>query len=336
MAAAVFGSTQDGETVLRIEIAGGGLSATLMNWGATLQDLRLAGHAPPLVLGFESFADYERHSPYFGATAGRFANRIGGGRFVLDGTACQLDRNQNETHHLHGGAAGIGKRIWRIAALETDRVRFEIDDPHGHMGYPGTCRMACTYRLKPDGVLSVVHEAETDRPTICSMTHHSYFNLDGGADILDHELAIAADSYLPVDDAKIPTGEVAAVAGTPFDFREPRPIRLDIDGRPFPYDHNYCLSQTRLPKRPVAHLRSARSGIAMSVATSEPGLQFYSGFMIDTPVPGLERRAYRPCAGLCLEAQVWPDAPNHAHFPNAVLRPGKRSVQATDYVFSIR
>jgi len=334
MAATVFGSTERGETVHRVEIAGGGLTAGCISWGATLQDLRLAGHAPPLVLGFEGLADYERHSPYFGATPGRFANRIGGGRFVLDGTVHQLDRNQDGAHHLHGGAAGIGKRVWRIAALEADRVRFEIDDPDGHMGYSGACRIACTYHLQPDGVLSVLHEAETERPTICNMAHHSYFNLDGGADILDHELAIVADHYLPVDDAQIPTGEVAAVAGTPFDFRTPRPIRLEIDGRPFLYDHNYCLSDTRVPKRPVAHVHSAESGVAMAVATSEPGLQFYCGFKIDTPVPGLDGRLYGPFAGLCLEAQIWPDAPNHDHFPNAVLRPGERLVQATDYVFS--
>ncbi|MCP4317313.1 MAG: galactose mutarotase [Hyphomicrobiales bacterium] len=334
MTTEMFGKTEDGTDVSLVEIRGGGLTAKLMSWGATLLDLRLEGHGPSLVLGFPNFADYPAHSPYFGATPGRHANRIAHGQFRLDGKEYQLDRNQNGTHHLHGGSQGIGKRVWTIADRGADFVRFEIIDPDGHMGYPGTCRTACTYRLKEGGVLSVVHEAETDRPTLCNMVHHSYFNLDGGADILDHELMIAADRYLPVDTDQIPVGEVLPVVQTPFDFREMRPVRhAEGDGQ-FAYDHNYCLSDMRVTKRAVAQVRSLKSGIAMQVRTGEPGLQFYCGFKIATPVAGLDGQRYGACAGLCLESQIWPDSPNQNGFPSAVLRPGEQLHQATDYIFS--
>ena len=330
----VFGKTEDGSSVERVTISGGGLTAKIMSWGATLQDLRLDGHVPPLVLGFADFESYPVHSPYFGATPGRYANRIAHGRFRLDGADYQVDRNQNGRHHLHGGSQGIGRRVWSIAELGTDFVRFEITDPDGHMGYPGTCRIACTYRLKPGGVLSVVHEAETDKPTLCNMAHHSYFNLDGGADIRGHELTIAAGHYLPVDADKIPTGEIAPVSGTEFDFRQPRTIGPESGQHRPTYDHNFCLSDERVDMRPVARLHSPSSGIAMDVRTGEPGVQFYCGYMIDVPIDGLDGQRYGAYAGLCLENQIWPDSPNQAGFPSAVLRPGERLHQASDYIFS--
>ena len=330
----VFGTTADGEDVARVTIRGGGLTANVMSWGASLQDLRLDGHGPALVLGFDAFASYPAHSPYFGATPGRYANRIAHGRFSIDGRPHQLDRNQQGRHHLHGGAQGIGKRVWGIADRGPDFVRLEIIDPDGHMGYPGTCRIACTYKLADSGVLSVLHEAETDRPTLCNMAHHSYFNQAGGADILDHALMIDATHYLPEDGEQIPTGTIAAVEGTPFDFRQARPIRFADGGGQFAYDHNYCLADGRVAKRKVASVHSPKSGVTMDVHTTEPGLQFYSGFKIDVPVPGLDGARYGAPSGLCLESQIWPDSPNHEAFPTAVLRPGERLNQATDYIFS--
>ena len=330
----LFGKAADGADVERVTISGGGLTAKIMSWGATLQDLRLEGHLPSLVLGFPDFDSYPAHSPYFGATPGRYANRIAQGRFRLDGSDYQLDRNQNGVHHLHGGSQGIGKRVWRIADLQENSVRFEITDQDGHMGYPGTCEIACTYRLEEGGVLSVVHEAETDRPTLCNMAHHSYFNLDGDGSILDHQLMIAADHYLPVDADQIPTGEIAPVSGTPFDFRKARPIRSADGGNQIAYDHNYCLSDARVSKRNVAKLMSFASGLVMDVKTTEPGLQFYGGFKIDLPVNGLDGQNYGAYAGLCLESQIWPDSPNQDEFPSAVLRPGEHLLQATDYIFS--
>lgn len=330
----LFGTTDDGEAVHCLTISGGGLTADLMSWSAGIRDLRLEGHDAPLVLGFEDFAHYPVHSPYFGATAGRYANRIAQGRFRLDDADYQLDRNEKGVNHLHGGSRGIGKRVWSIAEYGADYCRFEISDPDGHMGYPGTCSIVCTYRLKPGGVLSVVLEAQTDRATLCNLAHHSYFNLDGSADILDHEAMIAADHYLPVDDGMIPTGEVRPVAGTAFDFTEMRPMRPAGREAPFGYDHNFCLSDMRGPKRAVALVRSLSSGVAMEVWTGEPGLQFYTGFKLDVPVAGLDGRRYGSSSGFCMESQVWPDSPNHPHFPGAVLRPGERLRQETDYIFS--
>lgn len=330
----IFGETESGEAVHRVEITGGGLDASILSWGATLQDLRLAGHDNPLTLGFGNFSDYLHHSPYFGATPGRYANRIAQGRFALDGVDYQLDCNEGGLHHLHGGRDGIGKRIWRIADHGPDSVRFEIEDPDGHMGYPGNCRISCSYRLKPNGVLSITHEAETDRPTLCNMAHHSYFNLDGRPDILDHEIKIAADHYLPVDDELIPTGEVAPVDGTPFEFRGQRPIRLNVDGGQCVYDHNFCLSDSRTDLRNVAQVHSPHSGVTMNVRTTEPGLQFYCGHKVETAVTGLEGKLYGAFSGLCLEAQIWPDSPHHSRFPSAVLRPGEHLLQQTEYIFS--
>lgn len=330
----IFGETESGDPVHRVVINGGGLTASVLTWGATLQDLRLDGHGQPLVLGFPAFADYLHHSPYFGATAGRYANRIADGRFTLDGVDHQLDRNEHHIHHLHGGREGIGKRTWSIADHGPDCVRLEIEDPDGHMGYPGTCLLSCTYQLKADGILSVIYGAETDQPTLCNMAHHSYFNLDGGRQVLDHEITIAADHYLPVDDYMIPTGEVRPVAGTPFDFRKPHTIRRDVDGRQVLYDHNFCLSDKRQDKRQVVRLYSPLSGVSMIVTTSEPGMQFYAGHKLDVAVPGLDDKIYGAFAGLCLEAQIWPDSPNHGGFPSAVLRPGEQLLQETDYIFS--
>ena len=327
------GQTADGEVVHRITLMGGGLTATLLTWGAILQDLRLLGHRPPLVLGFPNFEDYPAHSPFFGATVGRCANRIAGGAFVLDGEPQQLDRNEKGVNHLHGGAEGISKRVWRIASQGEDRVRFEIDDPDGHMGYPGACRIACTYHLKPGGVLSIVHTAESDRTTICNMAHHSYFNLDGGDNVLDHDIRIAAEHYLPVDETLIPTGAIQPVENSAFDLRRPRSIRHEVDGSQVIYDHNFCLSAGRGDKRAVALVHSPKSGVSMEVRTTEPGLQFYAGHKLGPDVPGLQGAAYGPHAGFCMEAQVWPDAVNHDGFPSAVLQPGETLRQETDYVF---
>jgi aldose 1-epimerase len=329
-----FGTTRDGQDVRRVSLAAGGLSARIITLGAALQDLRLDGHAPPLVLGFDKLADYEAHSPHFGATAGRYANRIANGRFALDGVTHQLDRNENDTHHLHGGRAGFGRRVWSVAALSDQHVRLERDSADGEMGYPGACHVATTYRLEAGGRLAITHEATALTPTICNLTHHSYFNLDGGDDILDHELMIGADHVLPVDAGGIPVGTPLPVEGTAFDFRDMRPIRLSDSGRQFPYDHNYCLAEARMPKRSVALVRSPYSGIHMEMRTGEPGVQFYAAGGLDTPVPGLSGKHYRPYSGFCLEAQIWPDAPNWPDFPSAVLRPGERLLQETDYIFT--
>jgi len=330
----VFGRTGDGEPVYRVTITGGGLTAKVISWGAVIQDLRLAGHEPPLVLGFETFEPYLEHSPFFGATPGRCANRIGDGRFTLDGKQYQLELNEKGVTHLHGGLTGTARSLWTIVDHAADKVVLQITDPDGRAGYPGNCTITATYQLLEGGVLSVLYETTTDAPTLCNVCQHTYFNLDGREDALGHDIMIAADHLVTVDDRQVPTGELMALAGTPFDLREMGPMDRRHDGERVLFDHNFCLSDARVAKRSVALARSINSGVSLEVRTSEPGLQLYAGFKIDVPVAGLEGRHYPPFAGFCLETQVWPDAINHASFPSAVLRPGEVQRQETDYVFS--
>lgn len=331
-----FDTLPDGQAVRRITISGGGLTASVLTYGAIIQDLRLDGHAPPLVLGYERLADYLANVNYFGAVAGRHANRIREGRFILDGETYRIDPDRPEAHGLHGGSGSYARRNWQVADAGSDFVTLALHDPDGTMGFPGTLDATCTYRLSDGGRLCVVFEATTDRPTLCNLAQHSYFNLDDGGEgtVLDHRLRIAADSYLTVDDELIPTGEVATVAGTPFDFRTDRPIRREGPDGQVRYDHNFCLSRQRVALRPVARLSAARSGVVMDVATTEPGLQFYAGHYTAPASPGLAGRRYGAFSAICLEAQTWPDSPNHPGFAQAVLRPGETYRQETEFRLS--
>lgn len=329
----IFGRLETGETVERITIAGGGLTARVLTWGAVIQDLRLAGHDAPLVLGFEDFASYLEHSPFFGATPGRCANRIGGGRFSIDGRDFQLERNEHGVTHLHGGSDGTGRQNWHIADQGVDFVTLTLTDPAGRAGYPGNCAITCTYRLAGDGVLAVSYEATADAPTPANLCQHSYFILDGSADALGHEIRLNADRYLPVDEDLIPTGEIRPVGGTPFDLREWTPLTRQTEAGGIAFDHNFCLSPARQAKRAVAEVRSPLSRVVLEVLTTEPGIQLYTGSKVHPSVPGLDGRHYGAFAGLCLETQVWPDAVNHGNFPNAILRPGETLRQETDYIF---
>ena len=298
-----------------------------------LQDLRLEYYLPALVLGFKQFDHYPAHSPYFGATVGRFANRIANARFSINGETHQTDANFLEKHTLHGGATGIGKRLWTIADLGTSHVDLVLKDPNGAMGFPGNCDIICSYALKNDGTLHISYTTRTDASTIANIAHHSYFILDDGGDCRDHHLQISADNYLPVDGELIPTGEIARVNNTPFDFRKPKFIGHDLTGDQI-YDHNFCLSSKRRNLQQVAELYSHQSGIMMTVATTEPGLQFYAGHKVSPPVTGLDGKSYSAYSGLCLETQNWPDAPNHKNFPNCFLNPGEELRQVTEYRFS--
>lgn len=330
----VFGTTAKGETVYRVKISGGGLTAYVMTWGAVIQDLRLDAHQPPLVLGFDNFDDYPKYSSYFGATPGRCSNRITGGKFALDGKQYQLELNEKGVTHLHGGSDGIAKRNWEIVDLSADKVVLQIVDPDGRAGYPGNCTVTATYHLKADGVLNVVYASTADQPSPCNICQHTYFNLDGRADALGHDIMIAADEITVVDDRQCPTGELMLVDGTGFDLREMGSMERRENGEQVLFDHNFCLSGERVAKRSVALARSVNSGVSLEVRTTEPGVQFYAGFKLDVAVPGHEGRRYGPFAGFCLETQIWPDAINHPNFPNAVLRPGEVLRQDTDYVFS--
>ena len=330
-----FGETREGEAVHRFRIEGGGLAADILTWGAIVQNLRLKGHPAPLVLGFERLDHYLDHSPYFGAIVGRCANRIAGGKFTIDGERFLADTN-DRGNTLHGGAGGLDRRVWRVADRGGDFLTLTILDPAGAMGFPGNLDISCTYRLKAPGTLRVELSARCDRPTLCNLAHHSYFNLDDGGRtaILDHRMMIAAQAYTPVTEDCIPTGAVLPVQGTPFDFVVPRMVGggQGGDGR---YDHNFCLSAARGPIRRAAWVQGENSGVEMEVWTTEPGLQLFSGHFEARAVPGLDGIVYRPFAGLCLEPQVWPDSPNRPYFPQALLRPDETYAQASEYRFRL-
>ena len=330
-----FGTLPDGDPVRRVTISGGGLTANVLTWGAIVQELRLAGHDAPLTLGFETLENYLDHSLYFGAIVGRYANRIAAGRFAIDGEKFETDGNDNG-NTLHGGAKGLDRRNWSIADHGPDFVTLKAQEPSGWMGFPGNLEVTCTYRLRVSGVLAIELSATCDRPTLCNLAHHSYFNLDDGGrgSILDHRMAMPAAAYTPVGTDLLPTGAVLPVEGTDFDFVMPRSIRRR-PGEDTTYDHNWCFAAARGPIRQMCWVQGARSGVEMEVWSTEPGLQFFTGQFPDRAVPGLDGVSYRSFAGFCLEPQVWPDSPNHPHFPQAVLRPGEDYRQVTEYRFRL-
>lgn len=319
----------DDTPVHRIRLQSGQMEAQFLSYGAVLQDLRLDGHPDPLVLGFQTFAPYLTHSPYFGAIVGRCANRIRDGQLELGGETHHLDRNFLGKHTLHGGAIGTGKKVWQIEHAVADSVAFTIALADGEMGFPGALDAKVVYSLGPDATLDVKMEATTDALTLCNLAHHSYFTLDGTGSIANHLLQIDAEDFLPIDEELIPTGEICAVAGTRFDFRSPRPVASGGS-----LDHNFCLSSNRRENCNVARLTSVNSGVSMDVRTTEPGLQIYDGGRIDIDVPGLTGLPMSHHAGIAMEPQIWPDANHNEGFPSAVLRPGETYHQHTQFAFS--
>lgn len=319
--------TLHGVAVDEVTLRAGSLEASILTYGATLRDLRLAGR--PLVLGLNCLDDYVTHGAYFGALCGRYANRIAGGRFTLDGTPYQVTCNERSRTHLHGGAIGFDKRIWTIDELTADSLLLSLVSPDGEEGYPGTVTLKARFSLLPSAVLSLSITAVTDAPTLVNIAHHSYFNLDGSADVLAHRLQIIGEDYLPVDGHGIPTGDIVPVAGTDFDFRNLRPIV-----GPQTYDHNFCFAAgPRAEPQLAAVLEGATSGVSMELWTTEPGLQFYDGSGLGLPFAGLDGRRFGPHAGLCLEPQRWPDSPNRPEFAGARLAPGETYHQRTEFRF---
>ena len=317
-----------------IEIAGGGLRARFLAYGATLHDLRLDGVDHPLVLGLKNPEDYPRYTQHYGAICGRIANRVRDAHLPLKEKTYQLDKNFKDRHCLHGGTGGYSRREWAIDEHGTDFVRFLLKDQDKN-GLPGTLVVRATYRLQEKGTLALDITAQSDQPTVCNLAHHSYFVLDDRRDIRDHLFTIKADSYLPVDDDLIPNGAISPVS-KPFDFynfSSPRALRSVTSWGHF-IDHNYCLSSRREKIRPVVTVKSPHSNISLHIATTEPGLQFYGGHNINSQVPGLTGTAYGPYAGFCLEPQFWPDAVHHPHFPDIELAAGEIWHQQNQFIFS--
>jgi aldose 1-epimerase len=333
----LFGSLPDGRAVERVVLrARGGFEAHIITYGATLQALWVPdaqGGRDDVVLGHDDLAGYLEARGFFGATVGRYANRIANARFVLDGRVVQLAANDG-AHALHGGPEGFDRRLWQIAEIEDGAkpgVTLAYTSADGEEGYPGRLEARVTYRLTGPSELTISFAAEADRPTIVNLTNHSFFNLEGavsGADVLDHRLTVAADRFLAIDPDAIPLPEPPrAVVGTPFDFRSPAAIGARIrhddtqlrHGRG--YDHNFCLDGTG-EVRFAARLEAQRSGRILEFSTDQPGLQVYSGNYLDGSIQGKRGRLYRQSDAVCLEPQIWPDAPNRPDFPDARLVPG--------------
>lgn len=302
---------------------GRGLVLRAINYGTVVTELHVPdrhGRTADVVLGMKDVAAYLAGHPYFGCTAGRCANRIGDGRFSIDGRPFQVSRN-NGPHHLHGGARGFDRRVWEVDGADASSVRFSLTSPDGEEGYPGTVKAQVLYALTAENEFRVEMTATTDAPTLVNLAHHTYWNLAGQGTILDHVLTLDADRYAPVDATLITTGELAEVAGTPFDFRRPKRIGDDLDRVPGGFDHNFVVRGSGL--RRAARLEDPASGRSMEVLATEPGIQFYTGNFLDGTAIGKAGAGYPKHAGLCLETQKFPDAVNKPGWPSPVLRPGE-------------
>jgi aldose 1-epimerase len=315
-----------------------GFEVAITNYGAAVVSLKTPdrlGSLGDVVLGFETLEDYVRNRRYFGGLIGRHANRIAGGKFSLNGTEYQLTQN-NGANHLHGGAKGFDKRVWKVIDQSLDGaaslllVYFSRD---GEEGYPGNLKATVRYTLSGDNELEIDYQATTDRETIVNLTNHSYFNLAGQGHILEHYLILNADSFTPVSGELIPTGEIKAVENTPMDFRAGKAIGSEI-GFTMGYDHNFVVNNYDKSLRFAARLYEPGSGRLLDIFTNQPGIQFYSGNFLDGSLIGKQGIAYDKYAGLCLEPQHFPDAPNHPNFPSTVLRPGEVYRHRSVYCFS--
>lgn len=332
-----FGTTDGHDVSLYTLTNERGLEVSVTNYGGALVSLKTPdrrGEFADVALGFETLEEYVRNPRYFGGLIGRHANRIGLGRFALDGLQYQLTQN-NGVNHLHGGAKGFDKRVW-TARDETSSdavvLHLEYFSVDGEEGYPGNVQANVSYKLSADNELEINYEASTDRDTIVNLTSHAYFNLAGGGDILGHELTLHADGFTPVSKELIPTGEVKAVENTPMDFRSAKPIGADLS-LAGGYDHNFVLQDSDGSLRPAARLYEPNSGRVLEILTTEPGIQFYSGNFLDGSLTGKGGVVYHKYTGLCLEPQKFPDAPNHANFPSTVLRPGETYKHVSVYRF---
>lgn len=342
---APFGTTADGTPVeiftLRNE---NGVEVSVMSYGAAIKSIRTPdrnGAFTDITLGFDTLDGYLGEHPYFGAVLGRYANRISLGRFTIDGIGHRLAMNSGP-NHLHGGVRGFDKYVWQAEELGGNSVRFSRVSPDGEEGYPGNLQVAVAYSLTNYNELIVEYQAVTDLPTHVNLSQHTYFNLAGpGSDVLGHELTINADRYTPVDRSSIPNGLLAPVAGTPFDFRTPTPIGARIaakhpqieHGRG--YDHNFVLNRTGHTLEFAARVVEPASGRVLEVATTEPGVQLYTGNFLDGTIHGKGGVAYGRFAGFCLETQHYPDSPNKPDFPSTVLRPGDTYSSRTVFKFDV-
>jgi len=340
-----FGRTPDGIAVDLYTLTNtNGLKARITNYGAILVSLEVpdrGGDITDVTLGYDNLEGYIKETPYFGATVGRYANRIGGAKFVLDGVEYKLAAN-NGPNHLHGGIKGFDKVVWRLEDLkaESDQalVKMSYISEDGEEGYPGNLACSLVYTLTKDNELKIHYQAETDKTTIVNLTNHTYFNLagQGNGDVLGHELMIDADAYTPVDDGLIPTGEIRPVKGSPLDFTTPTAIGARIDQVPGGYDHNFVLNNPGGTLTLCARVYEPATGRVMEVITTEPGVQLYTGNFLDGSITGKDGKVYKKHYAFCLETQHFPDSPNKPQFPSVVLKPGQKYETETIYRFSTK
>jgi aldose 1-epimerase len=343
----LFGTLSDGTKVWRYTMTSGVLHVRIITYGGIVQQLDAPdrhGHQTNVVLGFPDLAGYvdkNNPGPYFGALIGRYGNRIAKGTFTLDGKTYHLPIN-NDPNSLHGGTKGFDTKVWTATPGKTGggvSLRLDYTSPDGEMGYPGTLKTSATYTLSGSS-LRIDYRATTDKPTVVNLTNHSYWNLagEGSSDIYGDRLQLNASHYTPVDSTLIPTGQIAPVAGTPMDFRQPTPVGARIRDN-FQqlaygqgYDHNWVLDGSGF--RLAARVTDPDSGRVLSISTDQPGIQFYSGNFLDGTLYGTGGHQYRQGDGLALETQHFPDSPNQLGFPSTVLRPGQTYQTATTFTFS--
>ncbi len=339
-----FGKLPDGRVVKRYELRNrNGVIARVMTFGAILTELHVPdrdGKFTNVVHGFTTLGGYLQAHPHFGATTGRVANRIAKARFTLDGQEYLL-ANNNGANHLHGGLSGFDKVLWKAQPIKVDdrevAVVFTYLSRDGEEGYPGNLDVRVTYTLTDKNELRIEYSATPDKATPVNLTNHSYFNLGGSGDILDHEVFIAADRYTPVNDELIPTGELAPVKGTPLDFTKPERIGARIEQlkpKPGGYDHNFVLNSGGKSLALAARARDPKSGRVLEVLTTEPGIQLYTGNFLQGQVSGLNGQRSERHSGFCLETQHFPDSVNQPNFPSTILRPGQTFKSTTVFRFS--
>ncbi|MBN2411048.1 galactose mutarotase [candidate division KSB1 bacterium] len=342
-----FGTTPDGiQADIYTLVNTNGLEAQITNFGATIVSLKVpdkTGKLDDVVLGFDNLKDYIEHRNFFGATVGRYGNRIANGKFTLDGVEYNLAAN-NGPNHLHGGIKGFDRVIWDAEIVNTTEgqaLQLTYVSKDMEEGYPGNLTAVVTFSLTTDNGIKIEYEATTDKKTVVNLTNHSYFNLKNEGEILDHVVTINADKMIPVDEGLIPTGELQSVDGTPFDFRKPTPIgaRINADDQQIRfgggYDHSFVLNKESGSSLSLAaRVSEPTTGRIMEVYTTEPGMQFYTGNFLNGSVTGKYGRVYEKRNAFCMETQHFPDSPNKPEFPSTVLEPGQKYSTVTIYKFS--
>ena len=347
---APFGKTGDGQAVDLYTLSNpSGMKAKITNYGGIVTELHVPdknGNNGDVVLGYDKLSSYIEASPYFGCITGRYANRIAKGRFTIDGTEYKLATN-NGDNHLHGGVAGLDKKVWsakEVKGVGRAGIEFSYLGPDGEEGYPGNVHCKVTYWLTVQNEIEIQYEATTDKSTHLNLTHHSYFNLAGAGsgDILNHEVELFADKFVPTDASNIPLGELAPVKGTPFDFLTPHKIgaRIGENNQQLKvglgYDHNWVINSTGKGIELAARVTEEKSGRIMEVLTDQPGIQFYTGNFLDGSNVGKGGNVYKHRNAFCLETQKFPDSPNNPSYPSSLLEPGQTYRHVCIYRFSTK